>query len=422
MLAGPPGVGKTLFAEAFAGSALGEDKDSKSGIPLIACSYYAWQSEGHLGDFLAAMRRDFSLARAQAPSVVLLEECDSFIDRRVKHSNSEYGRNCVNALLEEVDGVRRREGVFLIGCTNAVEVCDPALLRSGRFEKVVRVGLPEPAELEKIFRVRLGDDLRGANLFEIVELAAGMTGADVERVVKDGRRAARRDGRALALEDLRYALVGGDEGSDELRWRTAIHEAGHVTVDVLRFGAEGVVANTTPTNRRLGMSMRTTGPAFAGTAREYRSWIEVLLAGRAAEEALLGDTSHGAQDDIAQATELTCAMLGSLGLAGPSPLTHLGEAGRAREFLRFTDVRVAAGIELAEVDRSCRELLEANRVALIAVARRLFQARRIDGAEVERLLQAARSSTADGECARLGSEAPSDRGGTVIAFPNVGPE
>ena len=103
-------------------------------IPLIVCSYYSWQAEGHLGDFLAAMRRDFAAARAKTPAVILLEECDSFVDRRgVKHSHSDYVRNCVNALLEEVDGVRRREGVFLIGCTNQVEACDPALLRAGRF-------------------------------------------------------------------------------------------------------------------------------------------------------------------------------------------------------------------------------------------------------------------------------------------------
>ncbi|MFK4384665.1 AAA family ATPase [Bradyrhizobium sp. USDA 223] len=391
MIAGPPGVGKTLFAEAFARSALG--KDSKSGIPLIVCSYYAWQAEGHLGDFLAAMRRDFALARASAPCVILLEECDSFVARRgLKHSHSaSYVRSCVNALLEEVDGVRRREGVFLIGTTNEVEACEPALLRAGRFENVVRVGLPDPAELEKIFRVRLSGDLADADISAVVASAAGMTGADAERVVKDARRMARCENRPLRFDDLRRAVVGADDRCDALRWRTAVHEAGHALVDVLRFGADGVVANTTLTDRRLGMSMRTMALAFEGTATDYRSRIEVLLAGRAAEEVLLGDASHGAQEDLAEATRLSCAMLGSLGLSGPSPLTHLGDPRRAEKFLRYVDIRAAVGIELAEADRCCHDLLEANRTVLIAVARRLFEQSSVVGAEIAALLEAARS-------------------------------
>lgn len=390
MLAGPPGVGKTLFAEAFARSALGED--SKSGIPLMVCSYYSWQAEGHLGDFLAAMRRDFAAARAKTPVVILLEECDSFVDRRgVKHSHSDYVRNCVNALLEEVDGVRRREGVFLIGCTNEVEACEPALLRAGRFENVVRIGLPDPAELEKIFRVRLKGDFVGADISAVVASAAGMTGADAERAVKDARRMARRENRELRFDDLRRAVVGDDDVSDGLRWRTAVHEAGHALVDVLRFGAGGVVANTTRTDRRLGMSMRTAKLAFGGTATDYRFRIEVLLAGRAAEEVLLGEASHGAREDLAEATRLSCAMLGGLGLSGPSPLTHLGDLRRAEEFLRYVDIRAAVGIELAEADRTCHDLLEANRSTLIAVARRLFERSSVVGAEIAALLEADRS-------------------------------
>jgi cell division protease FtsH len=424
MLAGPPGVGKTLFAEAFARSALG--KDSKSGIPLIVCSYYSWQAEGHLGDFLAAMRRDFASARACAPCVILLEECDNFVARRgLKDSQSaSYVRSCVTALLEEVDGVRRREGVFLIGCTNEVEACDPALLRAGRFENLVRIGLPDPAELEKIFRVRLKDDLVGADISAVVASAAGMTGADAERAVKDARRVARRENRELRLDDLRRAVVGDDDLSDEQRWRTSVHEAGHAVVDVLRFGAEGVVANTTRTDRRLGMSMRTATPMFDGTPTAYRARIEVLLGGRVAEEILLGEPSHGAREDLAEATRLSCAMLGALGLSGPSPLTHLGDPRRAEEFLRYADIRAAVGIELAEADRACRELLEANRTALIAAARRLFERRSVVGAEIAALLEAERSAAANAEGARREYDAPSssEQGGTVIAFPQLGPD
>jgi DNA polymerase III delta prime subunit len=423
MLAGPPGVGKTLFAEAFARSALGED--SKSGIPLIVCSFYAWQAEGALNDFLAAMRRDFALARAKAPCVILLDECDNFVARRgLKDSSSAYFRSCVTALNEELDGVRQREGVFLIGCTNEVEAVDPALLRAGRFENVVRIGLPDPGELEKIFRVRLKGDLVGADISTIVMTAAGMTGADAERAVKDARRVARRENREVRLEDLRLAVVGDHDISDKLRWRTSAHEAGHALVDVLRFGADGVVANTTRTGRRLGMSMRITRQVFEGTASDYRSRIEVLLAGRVAEEVLLGEASHGAQEDLAEATRLSCAMLGGLGLAGPSPLTHLGDPRRAEEFLRYADIRAAVGIELAEADRTCRELLEANRTVLIAAARRLFERGSLAGAEIAALLEAERSAAANVQAARgeHDASASGEQGGTVIAFPKLSPD
>lgn len=330
---------------------------------------------------------------ARAPCALLLEECDNFVARRgLKDSHSaSYVRSCVTALLEEIDGVRRREGVFLIGCTNEVEACDPALLRAGRFENVVRVGLPDPSELEKILRVRLRDDLVGADISAVVASAAGMTGADAERAVKDARRAARRENRALRFDDIRRAVVGDDDRSDERRWRTAVHEAGHALVDVLRFGAVGVVANTTRSAGRLGMSMRTELPVFAGTARDYRARIEVLLAGRASEEVLLGEAPHGAQEDLAEATRLSCAMLGALGLSGPCPLTHLGDPRRAEEFLRHVDIRAAVGIELAEADRGCRELLEANRTALIASARLLFERGNVGGGEIAALLEAARS-------------------------------
>ncbi|WP_249803793.1 MULTISPECIES: AAA family ATPase [unclassified Bradyrhizobium] len=322
--------------------------------------------------------------------------------------------NCVNALLEEVDGVRRREGVFLIGCTNQVEACDPALLRAGRFENVVRIGPPEPGELEKIFRVRLKGDLVAVDISAVVASAAGMTGADAERVVKEARRVARRENRVLRFDDLRRAVVGDTDISDEQRWRTAVHEAGHAVVDVLRFGADGVVANTTRTDQRLGMSMRTATLAFDGTATAYRFRIEVLLAGRAAEEVLLGEPSDGAREDLAEATRLSCAMLGGLGLAGPSPLTHLGDLRRAEEFLRYADIRAAAGIELAEADRTCHDLLEANRSALIAVARQLFERSSVVGAEIAALLEAAPSKEAP-------KPATSERGAFLRLVDDPGP-
>ncbi|WP_439362029.1 hypothetical protein [Bradyrhizobium sp. DASA03007] len=152
--------------------------------------------------------------------------------------------------------------------------------------------------------------------------------------------------------------------------------------------------------------------------------MEVLLAGRAAEEILLGEASHGAQDDLAEATRLSCAMLGGLGLSGPSPLTHLGDLHRAEEFLRYADIRAAVGVELAEADRTSRELLEAHRTVLIAAARHLLERGSLIGADIAALLQAQCSAAANMEEVGGKCDAPSSGGpgGTVITFPQRDPD
>jgi cell division protease FtsH len=310
VLVGPPGTGKTLFCESFA----------RNVGPFIACSYARWQSdgEGHLGHTLRAMARDFQAAREQAPSVMLIDEIDSFPDRAsVTHSHRDYTRSVGNALLEEIEGARRREGVFVLGCSNAIDTCDPALLRAGRLETIIRIGPPGPADLERIMRVKLGRDLFDEPLDGFAELAVGMTGADVEKIVDDARRAARREKRPLGAEDLRKAIVG-DDVPEQMRWRTAVHEAGHIVAEVVLFGPADVIATTAANRQRLGVSVRTQVGTLEGTPREYRARIVILLAGRTAEETVLREPSHGSSSDIEVATTLACAMHGSLGLAGPN--------------------------------------------------------------------------------------------------------
>ena len=383
-LSGPPGCGKTTFAAVFAADA---------GLHFIGDATFAkWQSAGHLGDLLRAMRKDFEAARANAPSCLFIDEIDSFPDRAgVTHSHRDYVVEVVNALLAEVDGIAGREGVVIIGASNDIGRCDPALLRSGRFDRVVRIGHPDIPELEKMFRVRLDGDLLDQNIMPIAELAAGMTGADVERIVKDARRTARQNGgRALMLEDLQNALVDEDDRPEENRWRTCVHEAAHILVDVLHFGADDVFARTANMQGRFGVSVRSNGEFVSGTAEEYRKRIEVLLAGRTSEELIFGFPSHGSGgvrgSDLDQATAMACAMVGSFGLAGPAPLTYLGPARDASAFLTFPEVRAAVNRELSSTSQSCASLLKKHRHVLEAVARRLEQTGRIDGAEVAVLL------------------------------------
>jgi cell division protease FtsH len=232
---------------------------------------------------------------------------------------------------------------------------------------------------------------RTAYIQPIAELAIGMTGADVERSVKDARRAARQDGgRALSFDDLQKALVEDDDRPDELRWRSCVHEAAHIVVDVIHFGPQNVFARIAKMQGRFGMSARRNDGHASGTAVEYRKRLEVILAGRTAEELICGSASHGSggvpDSDLDKATRLACAMVGSLGLAGPTPFTYLGPARDAGTLLAFAEIRAAVHQELSEAARSCALLLKENRSALAAVARRLAAQGRIDGVQVAALL------------------------------------
>ena len=214
------------------------------------------------------MKQDFDAARAQAPSVIFIDEIDSFPDRGgVTHAHRDYVIEVVNALLEQIDGIAGREGVIVIGASNDLRRCDPALLRAGRLNQIVKIGLPNPVELEKMLRVRLGNDLRDEDLRNISEFAVGMTGADIERVVKDAKRAARQANRPLAMSELREALVEDDDRPAELKFRSCVHEASHIVVDVIHNGPEDVFATVAVVGGHAGASVRTKLAPLAGMAK-----------------------------------------------------------------------------------------------------------------------------------------------------------
>ena len=233
-LVGPPGTGKTFFAQTLSAFL----SSGSYRVPLIECSLSQWQSadDAHLGHLLRAMRRDFEQARAKAPSVLFIDEIDSFADRsKVKHAHADYVVEVVNGLLAQLDGAASREGIVCVGASNDIGRCDPAILRPGRFGKIVRINLPTDQELERMFRVRLNGQLAKADLSEISMLALGSTGAEVERITNNALRSARHAGRGLALSDLRGAIVGNDDRTAVDLEIAAIHEAGHMVSEIELF-------------------------------------------------------------------------------------------------------------------------------------------------------------------------------------------
>ena len=174
---GPPGTGKTMLANAFAGTA---------GIPLVTTSYSDCQRHGHQGDMLAALATAFERAAQKAPAVLFIDEIDSFSDRSSKRLNDGYLRGVVNGLLEQVNHAAEVEGLILLGATNHLDIVDPAVLRSGRFDLKVEIPLPDRSGLEAILARKLGSANNAAlNLSAIAERILGEPGATAEALVRD---------------------------------------------------------------------------------------------------------------------------------------------------------------------------------------------------------------------------------------------
>ena len=297
---GPPGTGKTMLANAFAGSA---------GIPLITTSYSDCQRHGHQGDMLAALATAFERAAQQAPAVLFIDEIDSFSDRSSKRLNDGYLRGVVNGLLEQINQAADVEGLILLAATNHLDIVDPAVLRSGRFDLKVEIPLPDRSGLEGILARKLGSANNPAlNLSAIAERILGESGATAEALIRDALSRARTDHVPLAQKHLEAATDQIAPALDTaLSHRVAIHEAGHLLSALL-----------SPLPTPLGVWVTARGgrvepaPLATMTSRLAKAKLRMCLAGRAAETLVLGEVSNGAgvgpASDLAQATVLAAQM------------------------------------------------------------------------------------------------------------------
>lgn len=384
LLAGPPGTEKTTFARALATSC---------GCPFVSGSLAAWQATGHLGDLLGAMRRTFDEALKAAPCILLVDEVDSFGDRAAfKSDHRDYSVQVVNGFLEELDGAQGREGVVVIGACNDPNRLDPAIRRSGRLDRIISIDLPDVDALRKIFRHHLGSDmLVDADLTPAALVALGGTGADVERWVRGARRRARAARRAMVLDDLMDEIRDGVPPllGDDL-WRAAVHEAGHATAVLLLGGSVervSVFGNAAEGGQTLSWLIRTPMPTWALLRRR----LVVLLAGRAAEEIVLGAPSTAAggdiRSDLAQATTLAVRIeaadgLGSALLWAPPPID-----GDITELLaQYPELRDRVSNLLDHALAEARALLSLNQKALRRVAMMLMERKHLDADDLGRIL------------------------------------
>jgi hypothetical protein len=372
LLHGKPGMGKTYLARAMSRSGL---------VPVIQGSLAQWQSAGHLGDLQAAMRATFAEAIAAAPCVLMIEEIDAAGSRDSGGNNGNYRRQVINCLLEQIDLAIAAEGVVLVGACNDVAALDAAIVRPGRFDRVVEVPLPGRAALTLIVQKYIGDDLSAADKAALVTTAIGATPAIVEAAIRRARSTARAANTPLQLSDITIRLTGGQSLDAALMWRIAIHECGHVILAVDR-----VLGDLTEVRvgRRDGRTT-ITPDIGCGLPRDHRDLLAYTLGGRAAELVIFGAIGSGSGGsertcDLAYATQIAVQMETAFGYGLDGLVWSPGDIGA-----RITDaaLRTAVQKQLETAEWAARRVLEAHKVLLLEMSKDLLRNRILEGAALQ---------------------------------------
>ena len=396
LLVGPPGTGKTLLAKAVAGEA-----DVK--FLSISGSDFV---EMYVGVGASRVRDLFDQAKEQSPAIVFIDEIDAVGRQRGSGLGGGHDEReqTLNQLLVEMDGFSANEGVVVLAATNRVDILDPALLRPGRFDRQVYVGLPDIRGREEILKVHsrqkpLAEDV---DLQKVARATPGFTGADLENLLNEAALlTGREDGRAItqsAIDQAIIKVIAGPEKRSRVipeaeRRLTAYHEAGHAVAMHLLPLHDGVRQVTiVPRGQAGGLTISVPDEDRSYLSREYmRQQIVALLGGRCAEALVLGDISTGAGNDIQRATNLARRMVGTYGMSDKlgtvafdsgSEEVFVGKSmGHTRPYSEQTaaamDEEIRAIIDDAYA--RCTDLLSAHRSQLEAVAQYLLAHETMDG-------------------------------------------
>ncbi|NPV09789.1 MAG: ATP-dependent zinc metalloprotease FtsH [Anaerolineae bacterium] len=362
LLVGPPGTGKTLMARAVAGEA---------NVPFynINASEFV---QMFVGVGAGRVRDLFEKAKEAAPSIVFIDELDAVGRRRgagVGNTNDEREQT-LNQLLSEMDGFEARQEVIVMAATNRPDVLDPALLRPGRFDRQVTLGLPDRKGREDILRIHvrplpLADDV---DLELLARSTTGMSGADLANLANEAALIAARNREnrvtardfAEALDTIQLGEVRSLMLDERQRRLIAYHEAGHALVAWMLPGTDPVQKVTIiPRGRALGVTHQVPEEDQYNLSRTYLlNRLAVMLGGRAAEEVALNDLTTGAENDLAQASALARRMVTRWGMSELGPISV--ETDETQPFLGYelTQGRTYSEDTARLIDREIHRLLE----------------------------------------------------------------
>ncbi len=371
LLVGPPGTGKTLLARAVAGEA---------GVPFFNVSASEFV-EMFVGVGASRVRDLFAQAKADGPAIVFIDELDAVGRRRgagLGAVNDEREQT-LNQLLVEMDGFDEHQALILLAATNRSDVLDPALLRPGRFDQQITIGLPDRLGREGILRIhtqklRLAPDVE---LHLLAGTTTGFSGADLANLCNEAALiAARENHPQIKMVDFEEALDRSLLGArrtlllnEDNRKVVALHEAGHSLVAWLSPEADPVFkVSIIPHGESLGVTEQVPGEDQYNYSQEYlRTRLAVMLGGRAAEEIGLGEWTTGAENDLVEATRLARRMVTRWGMGSLGPM-----ALSANEELPFLGYELAQGREYSEataarIDKDVQELLQERYQAVLAL-------------------------------------------------------
>ena len=405
LLVGPPGTGKTLLAKSVAGEA---------DVAFLSISGSDFV-EMYVGVGASRVRDLFEQAKKQSPAIVFIDEIDAVGRQRGSGLGGGHDEReqTLNQLLVEMDGFTANSGVVVLAATNRVDILDPALLRPGRFDRQVYVGLPDIKGREEILKVHarnkpLAEDV---DLAEIARGTAGFTGADLENLLNEaallsGRRNEPVIRQKTIQESIIKVIAGPEKHSrvipEQERKLTAFHEAGHAVVMHDLPGQDPVHQITiVPRGQAGGMTISLPEEDRSYLSKRYmEDEIVALLGGRAAEELMLGDISTGASNDLQRATTIARKMVGTYGMS--KRLGHVAfNAGSDEVFIgksmghtRPYSEKIAAEMDdeiqqiLADGYARCTEILKRQQEKLEAVASFLLEHETMTAEEFEAVFQA----------------------------------
>jgi cell division protease FtsH len=403
LLVGPPGTGKTLLARAIAGEA---------GVPFISISGSEFV-EMFVGVGAARVRDLFEKAKKLAPAIVFIDEIDAV--GRVRGAGIGGGHDereqTLNQLLVEMDGFEPGTGIIVLAATNRPDILDPALLRPGRFDRIVVVDRPDVEgryEILKVHarKVKLAENV---DLKKIAKITPGFSGADLANVINEAALlAARKNKKFVEQEDLEEAvdkvMIGiAREGalSPEEKKRVAYHEAGHAILSKLLPNADPVhKVSVIPRGMALGVTVAIPEEDKRLMTKEYlEDMITVLMGGRVAEKLVFGNLSTGAANDLERVTEIARKMVTEWGMSERLGPATFGKTQRevflgrdlglktpiSEETLRIIDEEIKRIVEWAE--RRAEEILKENIEKLHRLAQVLLEKETISGEELDKIIK-----------------------------------
>lgn len=362
LLVGPPGTGKTLLARAVAGEA-------KVPFYYISGSDFV---ELFVGIGASRVRDMFKQAKMNAPCLIFIDEIDAVGRQRGTGLGGGHDEReqTLNQLLTEMDGFGPHEGIIVIAATNRPDVLDPALLRPGRFDRQVTVGLPDKNARLEILKVHAKNKTLDKNitLEYLAKRTPGFSGADLENLLNEAALlTVRRGKKAITMSEIDEAtdrVIMGPakvtkKYTDKEKKLVAYHEAGHAVVGLKLEGANDVQKITIiPRGQAGGYTMMTPKEeTFTSTKQELLEAISGLLGGRVAEEIEFGEITTGAHDDFKKATKIARSMVTEYGMSKLGPMMLEEPSGNTFLGRDYTKNRNISDIVAHEIDEEMRSII-----------------------------------------------------------------